>query len=242
MKKFCFLLLCFLFFAPSISPLHAVTSRLYVVPETNFQRPNLPELYANEGKTFRRDGVTITVVPNTIPYDVYLTTAISERLQQPIRIGRYWQVTDVYEMWFRSFFNGARVENVRQQSIVVIPYTDDDLRVTASVSLPETSLKVVCSPDGGESWTMERSSSVDSSAKTVSALTKIGGGCMLMSGFVPVNQYNNYRSVRGAFTSADEVDSIIRQDIQEAPLSTRISFSIQSIVNSLISMVTQLFR
>ncbi len=242
MKKFLFLLFFFLLLSPIFSPVLSSTSRLYVVPETNFQRPNLPELYANEGKTFRRDGVTITVVPNTIPYDVYLTTAISERLQQPIRIGRYWQVTDVYEMWFRSFFNGARVENVRQQSIVVIPYTDGDLRVTASVSLPEASLKIVCSPDGGETWTMERSSSVDSSAKTVSALTKIGGGCMLMSGFVPVNQYNNYRSVRGAFTSADEVDSIIRQDISEAPLSTRISFSIQSVINSIASLFSDIFN
>lgn len=224
------------------SQIYASTNRLYIVPETNSERPNLPELYANEGKTFRRNGVTITVVPNTIPYDVYLTTAIADKLQQPIRIGKYWQVTDVYEMWFRSFFNKARVENVRQQSIVVIPYTNDDLRVTASVSLPEASLKVVCSPDGGETWTMERSSSVDSSAKTVSALTKVGGGCMLMSGFVPVNQYNNYRSVRGAFTSADDVDTLIHQDIQEAPLSTRISFSIGSIINSLSELILQIFK
>jgi hypothetical protein len=240
MKKILVFLFLVVFFTKT-SSVFADNSRLYVVPETNFGTPNLPELYANEGKTFRREGVTITVVPNTIPYDVYLTTAVAEKLGRPIRIGKYWQVTDVYEIWFRSFFNSARVENVRQESIIVIPYSESDLRISSYASLPEESLKVVCSPNGGETWTMERSSSVDSSANTVSALTKIGGGCMLMSGFVPVNQYNNYRSVRGAFTSADDIDMVVRQDVQDAPLSTQISIGLHNIFTTLFNLLKKPF-
>jgi hypothetical protein len=84
MKKILVFLFLVVFFT-NTSSVFADNSRLYVVPETNFGTPNLPELYANEGKTFRREGVTITVVPNTIPYDVYLTTAVAEKLGRPIR-------------------------------------------------------------------------------------------------------------------------------------------------------------
>ena len=217
-KRIGFYLLVFLLV---VEPAFAVIT--YPTPGNTIPRPGLPELYANEGRTFQRNGITITTVPGTIPYDTYLTVQVVEKVY-PIHIAKYWQVSDIYEIWFRSHFNQAKVENARKESIVVIPYIENDLHLTPFANLPEESLKMVCSPDGGDTWTMEKSSSVDISAHTVSALTEVGGGCMLMSGFVPVTQYNNYRAVKGAFVSNEtEVKNLVRDELDEAPFLTRLS-------------------
>ena len=214
----------------TVSPVDALTSKLYTQPATTPPKPQLPELYANEGKTFTRSDITVTVLPNTIPYDTYLTVQTVEKVH-PIRIGKYWQVSNIYEIWLRSHFNSAKVKNTQKDSIVVIPYTDDSLKVLPYTNFPTEPLKVVCSPDGGATWTMERSSVVDSSVHTVSALTRIGGGCMLMTGFVPAGQYNNYQSVKGAFVeNPDEMTALVKEDLSTAPLAMRIEKYVQRFI------------
>lgn len=226
MRKYLKLSLFFLVFVLFLPGYTNASTKSYTIPGPSAPKPHLPELYANEGQTFHAKGITVTVLPGTVAYDSYLTFDVVDKVN-PIRIARYWQVSDIYEVWIRSHFNEAKVRNPERGSIIVIPYKDSDLRVSPFLSFPESSLKVVCSPDGGATWTMERSTSIDTRAKTVSAITDIGGGCMLMTGFVPATQYNNFSSVKGAFVSnQSQIQDLIAEDLQEAPLRMRLTAAV----------------
>lgn len=170
-------------------------------------KPRFAHILQNEGGFFRYEDWLLTIAPRTFDYDIYYQHGCWKK-SFPIRIGRYWQVSDICEFWPRSHFNGATAER-NKPWIISFRYDDNDLLVFPGLYFPESALKIVYSPDGGNTWTMLRSSIVDTENNTVAALTSEPGGFMVMSGFVAADTYYDYTdpSVLGLQSDSAEIQS-----------------------------------
>lgn len=172
-----------------VSPVHAAKDYGY---PTLSSRPSVPDVRAHEGAYIQFSPWRHLVSPETFSYDVYFEKGCWKK-SFPIRIGRYWQLSDICEYRPKSFFNKAAAE-VDKSWIISYHYQDAELLVLGGISFPEESLKIVFSDDHGESWTMLRSSVVDPVNNTVAALTDKPGGYMVMAGFVSPRTFYNYNS------------------------------------------------
>lgn len=245
MKKITFLVLLMvitalsLIVAPSVRA--TIDDKTYTEPR-HTQKAGLPELYHDEGKTVRKGRISIVVTPNTVPFDVYVAYGVVPKTSL-IHLGRYWQVSPIYDIWFKSQHNDAKVLEPEKSSIISIPYQYSDLEVIPGISFNENTLKIVYSNDQGNSWTMLRGSTVDTENKTVSAITDIGGGFMLMSGFVEPTQYVNYQKVRGAYvTNPDMQKRIIEDEIADTPFYVRIRYTLYDAALRLLSGIQGIFQ
>ena len=184
----------------------------FIVPQTAFadksyNQPSLcttprhPHLRAREGIIHRYAPWVLTIAPKTFDYDIYFREGCRKKTF-PIRIGRYWQISDVCEFWPKSHYNGAAAE-INKYWKIAFEYTDEDLYILPGLTFPEESIKIVFSDDGGNNWTMLRTSTVDPLENTVAAITNKPGGYMAMAGFVNPKTYYNYSNpdVLGATTS-----------------------------------------
>ncbi len=136
-----------------------------------------PKIYARQGKIITTGNALVIVDPGTLQWDAYVSSTIYPK-NHPKRVGNLWQVSDVYDLWFRAFSNNAKIINPLKPSIIAIKYTKDQLG-----KLPESSLVLAYSDDEGLTWKILPASIIDKKNKTVAAITRAGGQYMLIAGF-----------------------------------------------------------
>lgn len=144
-----------------------------------------PEVYANKGATLNKDNLTVIVEENTLSQDSVLSYSITPK-KNPLHFGNYWQVSGVYDLSFKSFTNGDGITPAKS-SILALRYKKDELDI-----LPENSLKLAVTLDGGKTWKILSNSVLDKNNNTVAAVTKVGGSYMLVAGFVPNGAADTY--------------------------------------------------
>lgn len=132
---------------------------------------------AKSGGVLTADDVIMIVEPGTLPWDSYLSSTIHTK-KHPHHFGSYWQVSHIYDLWFRSFFNDAKIVDPLKPSIIAIRYNTNQLG-----KLPEKSMKIAYSADEGKTWRILPTSVLDMKNKTVGALTITKGYYMAVAGF-----------------------------------------------------------
>ncbi|KXK10913.1 MAG: hypothetical protein UZ22_OP11002000541 [Microgenomates bacterium OLB23] len=90
----------------SLSPASAFADYTYTSPTNFTQVPKEPEVRALQGAVIRKDSFTLVVAENTSPWDAYVSYGYVKK-SQPLRLCRYWQISDIYEFKLRSHFNNA---------------------------------------------------------------------------------------------------------------------------------------
>ncbi|MBP9798096.1 hypothetical protein KBC70_03015 [Candidatus Woesebacteria bacterium] len=174
-------------------PLGAQASKSYDTPESMSSHTREPQVRQNQGATVYLTKWLMTVPPETFSYDVYFEHGC--RLKTfPLRIGRYWQVSNICEFWPKSHYNLAAAE-INRSWMITYQYAESELGVLGGLAFPESSLKIVFSDDNGESWEMLRSSVVDEENNTVAAITDKPGGYMVMAGFVKPDVFYSYSDI-----------------------------------------------
>ncbi|OGK31222.1 hypothetical protein A3D08_01510 [Candidatus Roizmanbacteria bacterium RIFCSPHIGHO2_02_FULL_43_11] len=189
-----------------VTPFPVYAAKTYEAP-TLSSTPREPDVRKDQGATLHFSSWTHIVPPETFSYDVYFQNGCSTKTL-PRNIGRYWQITDICDFHLRSHFNKARAVPNRAW-IIGFRYTDENLEFLPGLRFPENSLKIVYSSDYGQSWTMLKSSTVDSVNNTVAAITDKPGGYMVMAGFVNPATYYSYKEVKGISTRGSIVERIV---------------------------------
>lgn len=203
LKKLTLIILASVFFTIASEPVHASLS--YGLPKLT-SMPRKPDVLKGAGGTFRLSPWRIIVAPGTFSYDVYFENGCWDK-SFPMRIGRYWQLSDICEFRPRPHFKPNKAPAVPEKSWVIsYHYTDAEIALFGGLSFPEESLKIVFSEDHGESWKMLRSSVVDTQNNTVAAITDKEGGYMVMAGFVDPSTFYNYKEVKGIYTERGHMD------------------------------------
>ncbi len=91
----------------------------------------------------------------------------------------FWQATPIYEVWWRSFFNSAKIlsSEVQKPFTLVFKYNTDSFEKTLS----EKALRLAYSTDG-KKWKI-LPSLLSTKNNTLATITKTGGYYMLVSGY-----------------------------------------------------------
>ncbi len=167
---------------------------------TNFtQAPAKPEILAGEAATIYKYPFTLIFKDDASPWDAYVSFGHVKK-NQPVRLCRYWQVSDIYELKLRSHFNEALIQQ-QNDTLMSFAYSEELLKVFPFIYFPEDSLKLVETDDNGLTWTMLKNSIVDTENNTVSAITSLNKGYIVVAGFVNPKIICNYdNSVKGATT------------------------------------------
>ncbi len=198
-----------IFFVFILTPVSADYS--YSSPSNFTQTPRNPEVMAGGGGTLRKDLFTLIVAEGTTPWDAYISYGYVKKTNL-VRLCRYWQISDIYEFKLRSHFNNA-VISPQKDTLISFSYNTDHLKVFPLVYFPEQTLKIAETDDNGLSWTMLKNSVVDTENNTVSAITKLNRGYIIVAGFVNPKIMCNYDdSVKGVSTiksSMSPIGSII---------------------------------
>jgi hypothetical protein len=90
----------------------------------------------------------------------------------------YWQAGPVWEVWWRSYFNNAKIlsQEVLKPFTLVFNYNPNDLEK----NLSEKNLKLAYSEDG-KVWKILSNTLLNTTNKTIAIVTKKGGYYMLVS-------------------------------------------------------------
>lgn len=139
-----------------------------------------PDLHVAEGGNVQKGDVTMLVEAGTFPFDVYLSVAPTPK-QTPAHFKGWWQVSDVYDVWFHAQFNEARVTDVEKPSVLVLRYEPVDLHTSSAFIFPEKSIRVAYSADEGTTWSILPNGVINEHANTVGVATPIGGRYMLVA-------------------------------------------------------------
>lgn len=175
----------------------------YTSPSDFTKTPFEPEVLAGEARIIRKGEFELFIEPQTTPWDAYIGFGYTKK-GHPIRLCRYWQVSDIFEFKLRSHFNDALIAP-RKNTLINFHYDSDVLKVFPLIYFPENSLKIVVSDDNGESWTMLKNTVVDAENNTVSAIAKLNKGYMIVAGFVNPKIMCDYKSdVKGVTTIAEK--------------------------------------
>lgn len=174
-------------------PLPVFASKSYDTPESMSSHTRIPDVMKDNGATVHFSQWILTVPPGTFSYDVYFEHGCRQKTF-PLRIGRYWQISDICEFWPNSHYNLAAAE-INRAWMLTYEYDESELGVLGKIGFPETSLKIVFSDDNGENWTMLKSSVVDTENNTVAAIVDKPGGYMVMAGFVKPDVYYSYSNL-----------------------------------------------
>lgn len=210
-KIFLLIFLCGIAF---VSPKDTFASKSYGKP-TLTNMPASPDIRQNEGGEFVLSPWHLTVAPDTFSYDIFFQTGCWDK-SFPMRLVRYWQISDICEFRPKPFVAGNNAPAVPTRPwIITYVYTEDELGLVGDIGFPEASLKIVYSNDHGKSWTMLKSSTVNVESNTVSAITDKPGGFMVMAGFTSPGTYYNYEEVKGASTVRGQEDESLIKNILE---------------------------
>jgi len=170
-----------------------------------------PEIYANQAAVIKKHSLVTIVEEGTFPWDAYLSVTVYQK-KHPYHVGMMWQISDIYELWFKSFFNDAKILYPNKPSIFAIGYEKSQLG-----KLPETSLKLAYSSDEGKTWKILPTSVLDKNNKMVAALTKSGGYYMLVAGYGGY-YVTSYVSKPAEVVSDKKVEEkIIKEEKKAAP-------------------------
>jgi len=137
------------------------------------------DVAAKQGRVIKRDNLVFIVSPDTFDWDAYLTLTTTPK-GHPYQVRGYWQVSPVYDIWFKASFNDAKIVAPNKDILISFGYRSYWLD-----QLPERSLKVAFSQDK-DNWQILPTSVLDMGNKTVAALHKAGGYYMLVAGWGPV--------------------------------------------------------
>lgn len=210
-------------FAFATSPTFADYS--YTSPSNFTQTPRDPEVMAGGGAIIRKDLFTLILSEGTTPWDAYISYGYVKKTNL-VRLCRYWQVSDIYEFKLRSHFNNA-VISPQKDTLISFAYNTDFLKVFPFVYFPEQTLKIVETDDNGLTWTMLKNSTVDVENNTVSAITKLNRGYIIVAGFVNPKIMCNYdNSVKGISTIPASVSPI-------TPIVSTLQFYYQVLIDIL---------
>src|SRR3989338_4892832 len=168
--------------------------KTYTSPTSYSSKPSSPDFRQNEGAVINRDRATAIIFSNTTDMDAYLSVGITP-MADPIQLCSRYQISPIYELWLKSQSNDAKILNPHRTSLISLKYSADDLLTSSGEYFPMDSLKMVYSSDGGYSWTTLRSSVVDAQNNTVSAISKIAGGYMIIAGYTSPDSYCNYKQI-----------------------------------------------
>ena len=181
-------------------------------------------LLAKTGGVLKMGDQVITIVePNTLLWDSYLGSIVYAK-KHPYHIGSYWQVSDVYDLWFRSFFNDAKIINPLRSSIVAIKYNKNQLG-----KLPENSLVLAQSLNEGKTWKILPTSVVDKKNRTVAALSTVKGYYMAVAGFVRPSTFVPFKTQKAEIikdpvkktTMQKHEKKQVKQQAQEPPKESK---------------------
>lgn len=135
-----------------------------------------------QGGVIDRSDIVSIVPSGTFKWDAYLSIQRASRLGA-FRIPgtQYWQASDIFEYWWKAYYNDARIlaDEVQKPFIVSISYNP----LTLEPNLPEKNLKLAYSGDEGKTWRVLPNSVLDQQNKSVATVTKNGGWYMLVSGY-----------------------------------------------------------
>lgn len=156
---------------PGVSPTPRSTRKY--IPQPRYVEPQ-PEIWPYKGSVIDRMNLLITVEEQSLLYegfmsiDEYATTV-------PVRINGYTQVTPVYDIWMRSFFNKAKVLAPLRPSLLTIKFLPEQLTLYDGRNVSYDSLRIAFSPDEGKTWRLIGESVVGEGGKSISAGVIIGG-------------------------------------------------------------------
>lgn len=145
--------------------------------------PPQPDILANLGGTVSIDPIAVLVEENTFPYDVYLWV-IPRTMYEPLSLSGMWEITDMWEIWFRSFHNYAKVINPNKKYNLSIKYQPEQLISSDGILMPERSIKIITGPTYNGPWTVINNTAIDTKTHTASILTTNGGFFSLIAGWV----------------------------------------------------------
>lgn len=140
---------------------------------------SVPEILINQSKVIERDSTILIIEENSVAYDMYSSINRIQKVH-PIGIRGYWQVSDIYNIWLRSYFNGAKIYDANKRSIVGLKFDPNKLSNDGKHFFNIKGLKLANSTDDGKSWRLLPTSIVDVNSNTVAALHKIGGKYMIV--------------------------------------------------------------
>jgi len=162
----------------------------YTAPSNFTLVPQKPEIRALEAVTIIKNPFTFVIQEDTTPWDAYISSGYVPKTH-PIRLCRYWQISNVYEFKLRSHFNNA-VITPQKDTLMSFKYSSDLLKVFPFIYFPEQTLKIIETDDSGITWHMLKNSTVDIENKTVSAITTLNKGYAIVAGFVNPKILCNY--------------------------------------------------
>lgn len=142
--------------------------------------PNKPDLLAMHSGFVHRQEVLSFAPPATFLWDVYLDVAHTPQAGTKRVSGAYWQTSGIYNVWYKSFFNDAKILPEVIASPYLLAFRYDPTKLEPN--LPEKNLRLAYSEDG-EVWKVLSNSVLDMVNKTVALVTKQGGYYMLVSGY-----------------------------------------------------------
>lgn len=141
------------------------------------RRPDLLAMYS--GLVIKNDVISFAP-PASFLWDVYLDVSYTPQTGVKRVSGPYWQASGVYHVWYKSFFNDARILPEVISAPFLLAFRYDPAKLEPN--LPEGNLKLAYSEDG-EVWKVLPNSVLDMVNKTVAVVTKQGGYYMLVSGY-----------------------------------------------------------
>ncbi len=181
------------------------------------------DIKASQAGLVSRDGLVFIIPAGTIDWDAYLTLSTTPK-GHPYYINGFWQVSPVYNVWFKASFNDAKVVKPNHDILMAFKYQTSWLEN----KLPEKTLKVAFSEDKTK-WQILTSSVIDPVNKTVAALHKAGGYYMLVAGWgrphVTYAGKSTWLPAKDAFTPTVAVEKLTpppRLTVTPAPRSTKL--------------------
>lgn len=135
-----------------------------------------------QGGIIDRSDIVSIVPPGTFKWVAYLSiqeTAKKGAFRLPGT--QYWQSSDIFEYWWKAYYNDARIlaDEVQKPFIISLSYNP----LTLEPTLPEKNLKLAYSSNEGKTWRILSRSVLDQENNTVATVTKEGGWYMLVSGY-----------------------------------------------------------
>lgn len=156
---------------PGVSPVPGLVRKY--IPQPRYVEPQ-PEIWPYKGTVIDRMNLLITVEEQSLSYDGYMS--IDEYATTvPVKIKGYTQITPVYDIWMRSFFNKAKVLAPLRPSLLTIKFLPEQLKLYDGREAAYSSLRIAYSPDEGKTWRLIEESIVSSDGKSISAGVLIGG-------------------------------------------------------------------
>ncbi len=177
---------------PTPTPTPAPSSSTSTSSSSTNQKPKDIDAYL--GRTISRDDWVFIVPASTFNWDAYLTLTSTPK-NHPTYVSGLWQVSPLWEIWFKASFNDAKIVKPNHNILMAVKYQKGWLED----KLPEDSLKMAFSSDKKHWQVLD--SVLDKSNRTVAVLDKAGGYYILVAGWQSPSVYTGQSWVPETNTS-----------------------------------------